>query len=141
WRLGMNDAAVRCYAVEANRIATAHPDLCMFPEWILQQLDQDWITEFPSPSEVNRYVINPSYVESMLAKLGETTGTGLEQLAEYLMMCMPGCRTSRRKRSHSTEYDLVCSMEGFDVDFRSELGRYFVCECKDWSEPADFTAL
>ena len=32
-------------------------------------------------------------------------------------------------------------MEGFDVDFRSELGRYFVCECKDWDEPADFTTM
>jgi hypothetical protein len=32
-------------------------------------------------------------------------------------------------------------MEGFDVDFRSELGRYFVCECKDWATPADFTAM
>jgi len=29
-------------------------------------------------------------------------------------------------------------MEGFEVDFRSELGRYFVCECKDWKDPADF---
>jgi hypothetical protein len=32
-------------------------------------------------------------------------------------------------------------MEGFDVDFRSELGRYFVCECKDWSDAADFTTM
>jgi hypothetical protein len=32
-------------------------------------------------------------------------------------------------------------MEGFEVDFRSELGRYFVCECKDWKKPADFSTL
>ncbi len=32
-------------------------------------------------------------------------------------------------------------MEGFEVDFRSELGRYFVCECKDWKEAADFTVM
>jgi len=32
-------------------------------------------------------------------------------------------------------------MEGFDVDFRSELGRYFVCECKDWNSRADFTTM
>ena len=43
--------------------------------------------------------------------------------------------------SASTDYDLVCSMEGFNVDFRSELGRYFICECKDWNKPADFTAF
>ena len=32
-------------------------------------------------------------------------------------------------------------MEGFEVDFRSEMGRYFVCECKDWSKPTDFTTM
>lgn len=32
-------------------------------------------------------------------------------------------------------------MEGFEVDFRSEMGRYFVCECKDWNKPADFTTM
>jgi hypothetical protein len=32
-------------------------------------------------------------------------------------------------------------MEGFDLDFRSELGRHFVCECKDWKKPADFSVM
>ena len=32
-------------------------------------------------------------------------------------------------------------MEGSDVDFRSELGRYFVCGCKDWKEPAGFSVM
>jgi hypothetical protein len=32
-------------------------------------------------------------------------------------------------------------VEGSEVDFRSELGRYFLCECKDWDRPADFTAI
>lgn len=27
------------------------------------------------------------------------------------------------------------------MDFRSEFGRYFVCECKDWNVPADITAM
>jgi hypothetical protein len=57
------------------------------------------------------------------------------------MSCMPGCRTRRRERSGSTDYDIVCAMEGFDIDFRSDLGRYFVCECKDWVSPADFTTM
>jgi hypothetical protein len=44
-------------------------------------------------------------------------------------------------RSGSTEYDVLCAMEGFDLDFRSELGRHFVCECKDWGKPADFSVM
>ena len=54
---------------------------------------------------------------------------------------MPGCRTIVRENTPSTDYDIVCSIEGFDIDFRSELGRYFVCECKDWDKPVDFSAL
>lgn len=141
WRLGMDDAMLRHYAAEAKRIANSDPLRARFPEWVLQQLGQDWLTEFPSPAEANQYLLNPRYVEFLAANLGRDQGRSLEELAEYLMMCMPGCRTSRRKRSQSTEYDIVCSMEGFDVDFRSELGRYFACECKDWSEPASFTVL
>jgi hypothetical protein len=108
---------------------------------VLQHIDQDWLTEFPSPAEANVYVANTRYVKNLLSKLGSSGGTALEQLAEYMMLCMPGCRTSGRRRSLSTDYDIVCSMEGFDVDFRSELGRYFVCECKDWNRPADFTTM
>jgi hypothetical protein len=47
----------------------------------------------------------------------------------------------QRGTSKSTDYDIICTMEGFDLDFRSELGRYFVCESKDWESPADFTVL
>jgi len=46
-----------------------------------------------------------------------------------------------RKRSASTDYDVVCGMEGVDLDFRSNLGRYFLCECKDWGSPANFSAF
>jgi hypothetical protein len=44
-------------------------------------------------------------------------------------------------RSQSSQYDVVGALEGQDFDFRSDLGRYFICECKDWSKPADFTTL
>ena len=47
----------------------------------------------------------------------------------------------RYQQTPSTDHDVVCSMEGFEVDFRSEFGRYFVCECKDWKDPADFTTI
>ena len=46
-----------------------------------------------------------------------------------------------RVRSKSTDYDVICATEGPGLDFRSELGRYFLCECKDWGKPADVTAV
>src|SRR5262249_14161872 len=108
---------------------------------LLQRLDDDWLTEIPSQAEALFFLVNRRYVQHLLAKLGDKTGETLELLAQYLMSCMPGCRTMRRKISGSTEYDVVCAMEGFDLDFRSELGRHFVCECKDWSRPANFTVI
>jgi hypothetical protein len=48
----------------------------------------------------------------------------------------------RRKRTTSaSDYDVVGSFEGPGLDFRSELGRYFLCECKDWDNPADVSVM
>ena len=87
------------------------------------------------------YIANTRYVQRLISQLGTEGGEILERLAEYTLSCMPGCKTTRRQKTESTDYDVICSMEGFEVDFRSELGRYFVCECKDWNKPADFTTI
>jgi hypothetical protein len=128
------------YAAEFFKLSQSFPDLARFPEALLQRLDSDWLTEFPSENEALFYQVNPIYAEYLLGKLGDGTGETLELLAEYLMSCMAGCRTRRRPLSGSN-YDIICSMEGFELDFRSEFGRHFVCECKDWSKVADFTVM
>jgi hypothetical protein len=141
WLHGVPESDLLRYARRFNDLAVANPERAKFPEWILQQVDQTWMTELPSPGEAGVYVVNPLYVTDLLQRLGDGSGTELELLAEYLLSCMPGCRTTRRPRSGSTDYDILCAVEGFEVDFRSELGRYFVCEAKDWDKPADFTAM
>ena len=141
WGQGLPDEDLRRYAARFYELAHEIPQDAVFPEALLQRVDDGWLTELPSANEASSYRINPQYVRHLLTKLGDGTGEALELLAEYLMSCMPGCRTRRRERSGSTDYDIVCAMEGFDVDFRSELGRYFVCECKDWASPADFTVM
>jgi hypothetical protein len=141
WGHGLTHHAITKYAKDFYRQADANPQRAGFPEALLQELDDDWMTEYPSPSEASYYKANPEYLQDLLRDLGHSSGTALERVAHYLMSCMPGCRTKRRLRSGSTDYDLVCSIEGFEVDFRSELGRYFVCECKDWDTPADFSAF
>jgi hypothetical protein len=87
------------------------------------------------------YTLRINHILSTFSNFSATAREALEELAEYLMSCMPGCRTARRQRSGSTDYDLVCGMEGLEVDYRSELGRSVVCECKDWNHPADFTTM
>jgi hypothetical protein len=140
WR-GIAQGTLNRYAQVLFELSETHPNEAFFPEALLQRLDDDWLTEFPSQNEVSFFRINPIYVRYLLNRLGDETGETLEVLAQYLMSCMPGCRARRRLRSKSTDYDVVCSMEGIDLDFRSELGRYFVCECKDWGKPADYSVM
>jgi len=141
WRHGLSDIQVRRYAQRAFELFTTSEAEARYPEWILQQLDQDWMTEFPSPEEWSFYAANGPYVRSLLRRQDDSSGRTMELLGEYVLSCMPGCRTTRRERSRSTDYDVVCSIEGLDLDFRSELGRYFVCECKDWKRPVDFASF
>lgn len=138
---GMPDSEFRRYAIRFWQLAEAEPQASFFPEALLQRIDDDWLTSLPSAAEALFYLANGRYVEWLLKQLGTSGGKPLEFLADYLLSCMPGCRTKRRTRSGSTDYDVVCSMEGFQVDFRSEFGRYFVCECKDWAKPVDFTTM
>lgn len=72
WRLGMGDAVLRRYAAEANTLATQHPAEGSYPEWVLQNLDQEWLTELASPAEANVYIANTQYVKDLLNRLGST---------------------------------------------------------------------
>jgi hypothetical protein len=140
WQHGMPHSELDRYAREMWRLSQEHSE-GSFPEWVLQHLDQHWMTEFPSVNEAFLYSIHERYVHWLIGRLGRGDGTDLELLAAYLVSAMPGCRAVIRQSSHSTDYDVVCTLEGLDLDFRSELGRYFICECKDWQQPADVTAF
>jgi hypothetical protein len=129
------------YAKKTFDLSKQYPAECLFPEWTLQHLDKEWMIELPEAQESLHYQISKIYFHHLIDHLGDKTGKSLELLADYLLSCIPGCRTARAARSHSTDYDIVCSIDGVDVDFRSELGRYFVCECKDWSKGANFSTI
>jgi hypothetical protein len=137
----LSDVELKRYASQIYQLHEISPEAALYPEWVLQQLDRDWITQVPTPREAGIFAPNLRYIEHVIGTLGDPSGRTLEALADYLMSCMPGCRTMKRKQSPSTDYDLICSVEGLELDFRSELGRYFVCECKDRSGPANFTAM
>jgi hypothetical protein len=141
WGYGLSHSELTRYAKEFHALAESDRQRAFFPEALLQEVDDDWMTEYTSLREASHYRVNPPYLAYLLKELGKSAGQALERTAHYMMSCMPGCRTKRRLRSGSTDYDLVCSIEGADIDYRSELGRYFVCECKDWDEAADYSAF
>lgn len=141
WFHGLRHQEVSAYAQEIWKRFQEQPDEAILPEWIVQELDQDWMIEYPSQRESSYYIVTQTYVNWLLNKLGAGDGLALERLAHYVLSAIPGCRAYMRKRSASTDYDVVCGMEGIDLDFRSDLGRYFLCECKDWGSPANFAAF
>jgi hypothetical protein len=141
WERGFSHQLLDQYAGEIWRIAQRHPKESLFPEWLLQKLDQDWMIEFPSVEEAGLYFATIPYARWLLGKLGSNQGKSLERLAHYLVSLMPGCRAYMSPKTYSTDYDVVGIPEGLGLDFRSELGRYFLCECKDWQQKADFTTI
>jgi len=149
WDFGLSDEQVRHYTKLSWQLYQKNRKAAAFPEWLLQELDQgggsrgvqDWVTDYPSPAETTVYSINRHYLRWLLAKLGDRGGQNLERTAHYLLSAMPGCRARMRMRSPSTDYDVVGFLEGHFVDFRADLGRHFLCECKDWSSKADFTTI
>lgn len=141
WGRGMTHGALLGYAARCYEISEKHPSESFYPEWILQELDDQWMAEYPSVQEAGIYAIARPYVRHLLGGLGSSAGKSLERLAHYLLTSMPGCRSRRRTPTKSTDYDVVCTVEGTGLDFRSELGRYFICECKDWEAKADFTTM
>lgn len=138
---GMSDSDIARYAGKIFEMSQGYPVESRYPEWLLQELDNDWMIEYPAFGEAFLYVPNRYYIKHLLSSIGEPSGQVLERVADYLLSIIPGFRTYRRQRTQSTDYDIVCSVEGLCLDFRAELGRYLICECKDWSRPADFTTM
>ena len=148
WHYGLSDQQVRDYTQLSWDLYRRNQRAGRYPEWLLQELEhiksrgiQEWMTEYPAPSETMIYAVNRRYVAWLLSKLGKGDGRSLERLGHYLLSAIPGCRARMRMRTPSTDYDVVGFLEGHFVDFRVELSRYFICECKDWSSSADFTAI
>lgn len=131
WNYGLTGQQIQGYVKQAWAIFKKNKNEAATPEWILQQFDQQWKTEIPSDQEAGTYHITKHYCKHLIRQLGRGDGKALEWLAQYLVGAMPGCRAYRRSRTFSTDHDVVASVEGPIGDFRSELGRYFVCECKD----------
>jgi hypothetical protein len=58
WAHGVSDAELQRYAREFWSLQLNDPNNAMFPEWLLQNVDQGWMTEIPSTREASVYVAN-----------------------------------------------------------------------------------
>jgi hypothetical protein len=141
WLYGITPSLVLGYHDKVRERYDRLGKAALYPERLLAELNTQWMTDSPSETEYSRCWANPLYIRYLLSQLGEGTGENLERLAHYLLCMIPGCRVYHRQKTNSNEYDVVGSFEGPSLDFRTELGRYFVCECKDWNRKANVTVL
>ncbi len=95
--------------------------------------------------------LSRAYLRALLAKIsGDTNassaaiGDALEQVATYLLLTLPGCvpRPKLLDQDQAFESDVVVRNLAPTPTFATELfGRQFLCECKNWSSPADAAAI
>jgi len=114
------------------------------PEPVLLELPTIWRISQPAVSESVHYRPNLSLSSAMYDNLnagGLSDGKSLEVLAHYLISCIPGATTSRRKKTTATDYDVYCSLDGPLNDFREELGRHWLCECKDFAKTLGYSEV
>lgn len=161
-RHGMSDTELGSYGKEAHKLYSdfvkVRPEDCRYPEYVLLKMSKGWISEGATIAELGMCPVNPVFLSYLISKLrpseGDKTATAafkldkdikegerLEEIAEYLMLSMAGTRTERRlvQKGGETDYDIVSSFAGPSNDFRSELGRYIICECKDRGSKGDFS--
>jgi hypothetical protein len=141
WREGISDKRVQEYARLAFNIWKKDTKECRYPEWVLQGLGFEWQHVNPSTEETTVYSANPRYIDFLVKRLGERTGKILERLSQYIFSVIPGMICNTRAQTPSTDYDIVCSQYGQMIDFRSEIGRYFIGECKDWKKVVGTSAF
>jgi hypothetical protein len=69
WGHGLPDAELKRYARQAYELFLADPEQDLFPEYLLQNMDQNWMTELPAPREAAVYTANARYVRHLLSVL------------------------------------------------------------------------
>jgi hypothetical protein len=129
------------YAEIHNEHASEYETWQWCPESVLPLLPHEWHVSRPSGDECGQYHINTSHLTALLDAMdsaGQSDGLVLERTARYLMSCIPGSLVSQRRRTTATDYDVFCCFEGELRDFREELGRQWICECKDVAESLSY---
>ena len=141
YHLGMNNDEINELGQKLYEIYQKNPQTVTYPEYYLQIYGDAWKTTLTSVEEQSIWDLNRYYFRQLLTNIGDNTGKSLEDLAEYLLMCLPGARVKKRVKTHSSDIDVLCTLDGFFYDFRMELGRYIICECKNWKKKANFTTV
>jgi hypothetical protein len=62
WQYGISHDQFNEYAARAWNLWRGHEREARFPEWVLQELDQKWLVDYPSTTESALCITNKDYV-------------------------------------------------------------------------------
>lgn len=146
WEHGFSHASFINLSQQAYKEYQKCPDLGIFPEWILEKLQGQFLPAYPSSDEADLYIINPVYSQLLLKSIKEPSGskidgTELEHFASYMLGSIPGFEVELRKQTKDYHFDGFIRNRGPRLDFRADLGNYILVECKDWTKPAGVDAI
>jgi hypothetical protein len=82
WSGRLSDSELERYASQIYELSKANAASVFYPEWVLQQLDNEWQTHAPDVRESGVFVANTRYVRHLMTQLGGGSGKALEGLAE-----------------------------------------------------------
>jgi hypothetical protein len=63
---GLSETDLQKYASAIYKLSQEFENEARFPDALLQKIDDNWLTEFPAPSEGSFYRINPYYLRHLL---------------------------------------------------------------------------
>lgn len=114
--------------------------LGVYPEHILPRLKPEHFRMSATALEADNYEVSKAYAKALLsqtdtASVGQSAWRALEDLAAYLLGCIPGFQIEHRKTTKDYHFDGFIRARGNYQDFRSDLGLYLLIECKNWKDP------
>ena len=140
YEIGLNNKEINKLGQILYKIYLTNPQTVVYPEYYLQIYGDSWKTTFTSQEEQSIWDLNPYYFKYLLDKIGSGTGESREP-CRISHDVLTWCLRQKRVKTHSTDIDVLCIVDGHFYDFRSELGRYIMCECKNWKKKANFTTV
>ncbi|MBL0187528.1 MAG: hypothetical protein IPP97_17485 [Candidatus Obscuribacter sp.] len=145
---------IHSLAKQASQHTRKLPALTQFPEAMLLSIDESWKSPTVNPTEANEFFISSTYLKHLCNSMEQIrkqkkkgwkqkSGRLFEHIARYLLSLIPGVRTAGNimVAGTATDFDVLCSWEGFRVNFLQECTSYFVAECKCYTDPIAFSII
>ena len=148
YSFGVTKGEIESMTKDILAFCDKYKELAPWPELVLAGTHSAWPLRHPAGAEGPEYIPATKSIEFLRkfigkdVELGLASGDVLNWIAAGLCSALPGARCILlNKQTNTFEFDVVISLDGRVDDFRGRWGRYLICECKDWDNPAGVSTV